>query len=67
MFQKGWILDTATYQSLPKSWAAPSVRGNITPQSVQPQGEIPDEGREKPVKPWTLSFLFVYNTRGNIV
>ena len=29
------------------SRAAPSVGGNITAQSVQPQGEIPEEGRKK--------------------
>ena len=40
-----WII--ATYQSLPRELhtrAAPSV-GGITAQSVQPQGEIPEEGR----------------------
>ena len=30
-----------------QSRAAPSVRGNITAQSVQPQGEILEEGRRK--------------------
>ena len=29
------------------SRATPSVRGNIIAQSVQPQGEIPEEGRKK--------------------
>ena len=29
------------------SRAAPSVGGSITAQSVQPQGEIPEEGRKK--------------------
>ena len=29
------------------SRAAPSVRGNITAQSVQPQGEIQEDGRRK--------------------
>ena len=30
-----------------QSRAAPSAGGNITAQSVQPQGEIPEEGRKK--------------------
>ena len=29
------------------SRAMPSVGGNITAQSVQPQGEIPENGRKK--------------------
>ena len=29
------------------SRATPSVEGNTTTQSVQPQGEIPEEGRNK--------------------
>ena len=33
------------------SRAAPSLGGNITAQSFQPQGEIPEEGRKKVKKP----------------
>ena len=38
------------------SRAAPSVRGNITAQSVLTQGEIPEKGRKKLMRLFTQTF-----------
>ena len=57
-------------QELP-SRAMPSVGGNITTQSVQPQGEIMEEGRKKEKKinimVWTgFASYYLFNNCGSL-
>ena len=42
------------------SMAAPSVGGSVTTQSVQPQGEIPEEGKKK-IKLVTIELTFIWS------